>query len=139
MDRSGTRRKKDKNLLSEQALRHLGKGRGDGYRFKERASSDTDYRFTDSEQATEDRLYFMILIVYRLSLEEIEKKRLISPSSVGCAIFLSCVLSSKAAIAVLVQDSSKIFSNRSGTKKDIVIPFFLCCATAPLVLPPQER
>ncbi|CAJ1974722.1 unnamed protein product [Sphenostylis stenocarpa] len=27
MDRSGTRRKKDKNLLSEQALRHLGKGR----------------------------------------------------------------------------------------------------------------
>ncbi|KAK7357616.1 hypothetical protein VNO80_16911 [Phaseolus coccineus] len=43
-------------------------------------------------------------------LEEIEKKRLISPSSVGCAIFLA---SFQAAIVVLVQDSSNLFSNRS--------------------------
>ncbi|KAK7326284.1 hypothetical protein VNO80_33104 [Phaseolus coccineus] len=46
----------------------------------------------------------------QLGLEEIEKKRLISPSSVGCAIFLA---SFQAAIAVLVQDSSNLFSNRS--------------------------
>lgn len=45
-----------------------------------------------------------------IGLEEIEKKRLISPSSVGCAIFLA---SFQAAIAVLVQDSSNLFSNRS--------------------------
>ncbi|KAK7298379.1 hypothetical protein VNO77_46838 [Canavalia gladiata] len=32
--------------------------------------------------------------LFTQGLEEIEKKRLISPSSVGCAIFLSCVLSS---------------------------------------------